>query len=158
MIFAAQCKDALQHTSSAERTLPVFDESPWLKQVEVTLDGKPIADLSALALRLTRGTRHTLRLKPTSAESYFVGKDIALSWPDESKLGITIEPKADVAQRMGEDGVSWTIEGGTGISGLFSLYAKEVAEAGLKVPLALGVQLSTDLHDEAVLKLGRASL
>ncbi|MGO0693857.1 Ig-like domain-containing protein [Pseudomonas guariconensis] len=155
VIFAAQCKDALQHTSSAERTLPVFDESPWLKQVEVTLDGKPIADLSALALRLTRGTRHTLTLKPTSAESYFVGKDIALSWPDESKLGITLEPKADVAQRMGEDGVSWTIEGGTGISGLFSLYAKEVAEAGLKVPLSLlGVQLSTDLHDEAVLKLG----
>lgn len=157
VVFTAQCEDALQQTSSAERTLPVFDESPWLKQVELTLDGKPVADLTALALRLTRGTRHTLTLKPTSAESYFVGKDIALSWPEEPKLGITLEPKADVAQTMGAAGINWTIQGGTGISGQFTLHAREVADAGLQVPLSLeGMQLSANLADEAELKVAAA--
>lgn len=154
VVFTAQCKDALQQTSSDERTLPVFDESPWLKQVEVTLDDEPIADLTSLALRLTRGARHTLTLKPTSPESYFVGKDIALNWPESPALGITLEPAADVSRTLELAGMSWTIEGGAGESGLFTLRVKEVAAEGLKVPLSLlGVQLSADLNDEAALKL-----
>ncbi|MDR0211746.1 MAG: hypothetical protein LBJ33_21640 [Pseudomonas putida] len=156
--FTASCKDALEHTSSVEYTCPVFDESPWLEQIEATLDGEPITDLKAMALRLTRGVSYTLVLKPKSAGSYFVDKDIALVWPnDEQRLGITLEPAAGVARTMAPSGLSWTITGGADTSGLFTLHAEETADAGLKVPLSLpGVQLSANLADEAELKVAAA--
>ncbi|MBF8753802.1 Ig-like domain-containing protein [Pseudomonas guariconensis] len=157
MVFTAQCKDALQQTSSDERTLPVFEESPWLKQVVVTLDDEPIADLTALAVRLTRGARHTLTLKPTSPESYFVGKDIALSWSESPDLGIILDPPAGDSRTLEPAGMSWTIEGGAAESGLFTLRVAEVADEGLKVPLSLkGIQLSANLADEAELKVAAA--
>ncbi|MFV3381377.1 hypothetical protein [Pseudomonas sp. NY15354] len=158
VVFTASCKDALQHASSVEHTCPVFDESPWLDQVEVVLDGKPITDLKAMALRLTRGVSYTLVIKPKSADSYFVGKDIALSWPEgKPLLGITLEPNVGVPQTMDMAGISWTITGGADTSGSFTLHAEEAADAGLKVPLSLlGAQLSANLADEAELKVAVA--
>ena len=158
VVFTASCQDALQHASNVEYTCPVFDESPWFEQIEATLDGKPIADLKTMALRLTRGVSYTLVLKPKTADSYFVGKDIALSWPDdEPLLGVTLEPAADVARTMDLSGLSWTITGGADTSGRFTLHAEETADAGLKVPLSLpGLQLSANLTDEAELKVAAA--
>ncbi|ANY86815.1 hypothetical protein [Pseudomonas putida] len=158
VVFTASCQDALQHPSSVAYTCPVFDESPWLEQIEATLDGKPIADLKTMALRLTRGVSHTLVLKANTADSYFVGKDIALSWPEgKPLLGITLEPNVGVPQTMDMIGISWTITGGADTSGSFTLHAEETADAGLKVPLSLpGVQLSANLADEAELKVAAA--
>ncbi|WP_409287571.1 hypothetical protein [Pseudomonas guariconensis] len=157
VVFTASCQDALQHASSVAYTCPVFDESPWLEQIEATLDGKPIVDLK-MALRLTRGVSHTLVLKPKTADSYFVGKDIALSWPEGNPLlGITVEPNVGVPQTMDTVGISWTVTGGADTSGTFTLHAEETADAGLKVPLSLpGVQLSANLTDEAELEVAMA--
>jgi|GEM_PF-1738996 len=154
-VFTATCRDALQQGSHSDCTLPVFATSPWPGELAVTLDGKPITDVSELALRLTRKSSHTLMLKPKRPDSYFIGKAIALNWPAglSPQLGISFTPGAGVAQTMGAAGISWTIQGGSA-SGLFTVQAEEVAEGGLPVPFSLkGVQMSADLADEAQLSV-----
>jgi len=153
--FTAVCTDALAQQSERTTAFRVFADSPWLDELEVLFDGQPVTDPDALTLRLTRDARHRLQIKPKSPDSYFINKEIVLNWPagGAPALGIEFYPGPDMRQVMPLEGLEWFIVGG-GESGIFTLALQEVGASALPVPLSLkGVQLSSDLADEAELKV-----
>ncbi|WP_412460120.1 hypothetical protein ACK2SD_14460 [Pseudomonas sp. SC11] len=148
-VFKAVYEDELKQVSEQVQKLPVFAVSPWGAELEVLVEGKPVADFEKIALLLTRQTEVNLTLKPKKADSFFVGKPILLRWPNgKPERGITFTPTA--AQTMTPEGISWTLKGGTD-SGTFVL---ETATDDLSAPFSLkGAQLSAELGDEVELSL-----
>ncbi|MDV9032666.1 hypothetical protein Q7C30_011230 [Pseudomonas sp. RAC1] len=153
-VFKAVYEDELKQVSEQVQKLPVFAVSPWGAELEVLFEGKPVTDFEKIGLLLTRQTEVNLTLKPKKTDSFFIGKPILLRWPNgKPERGITFTPTA--AQTMTEQGISWTLKGGTD-SGTFVL---ETATDDLSAPFSLkGVQLSAELGDEAELKLQGAAV
>ena len=153
--FTAACTDGLAQASERHVAFRVFADSPWADELEVLFDGKAVTDPRGLVMRLTRGSSHTLQVKPKREDSYFIDKSVVLDWPQGVAPSLDIEfyPGADVPQVVPPEGVKWDIVGG-GTSGEFTLALRETGPGALPVPFSLkGVQLSASLADEAELKV-----
>lgn len=155
--IAATCKDGFQLDSKQQRSVPVFAGSPWWEELHITLDDRETQWSSPMFnLALFRGRAHTLTLKPKRADSYFIGRDLVLRWPEgtAAKLGITF-PTAPV--HMTERGATWIINGGKDASGEFVLeLADTPSEEGVVLPIPLsltGGQVCANLAVEADLKV-----
>lgn len=147
--FTVSCVDEFELASEAKLMLPVYLKTPWLEELDVLLDGEPVTEFEQVGVILTRGTEHTLTLKPKRADSFFIGQGCALRWPEGGEqLGIRYAPTDE--RKMDEQGLSWSLHGGN-TSGFFDIQA---VLAGLQVPLVLkGMQWSANLSDEAELQL-----
>lgn len=154
VIFHAYCVDELGVTSEKkELKVPAFAGDAWPDQLKVEFcdeKGVPI-DPTVLGVRLTRGGKFTLTVKP-DAGSFYVDQPIKLVWPDNrAQLGIELVPSSDEPEHgrpLPEAGLSWNLRGGDE-SGQFSLM---VEVAVLPMPFLLkGVQMSANLVFEAEL-------
>ncbi|QXH44399.1 hypothetical protein KSS93_16045 [Pseudomonas xanthosomatis] len=148
--FTVACVDELGQRSQQVLNFPVFEETPWLEELEVLLDGRPLAGLEGSPLiNLFAGT-HDLLLRPRRPDSYFDGKPIRLQWPDDgaAQRGISFTPTTE--QSMTAGGIHWTLQSGSEC-GDFLL---EAVQASLGTPLSLaGAQLSTQIADHVELRL-----
>ncbi|MFK3775014.1 hypothetical protein [Pseudomonas sp. NPDC089406] len=148
--FTVACVDELGQHSQQVLGFPVFEKAPWLEELEVWFDGKPVSELDEAALHLKMAGSHTLMLKPRRADNYFDGKPIKLQWPDGSaaQLGVSFTPVSE--QTMTSQGISWTLQGGDS-RGRFDL---ALVQARLAMPLTLhGTQMSANLREETELLL-----
>lgn len=142
--FTAACVDELGQRSQQVLNFPVLEDVPWLEELEVLLDGRPLAELEGPPLINLFGDTHDLLLRPRRSDSYFDGKPIKLQWPDDGapQRGISFTPTTE--QTMTAQGIHWTLQSG-GECGNFLL---EAVQAGLVTPLSLaGAQLSTQIAD-----------
>ncbi|WP_252089576.1 hypothetical protein [Pseudomonas sp. MWU13-3659] len=161
VIFHAYCVDELGESSEKkELKIPAFASNAWPDELKVELrdeQGEPI-DPTVLGVRLTRGGKFTLFVKP-DAGSFFVDQPIKLVWPEGgAQLGIELvsppgEP--ELGRPLPEAGLSWNLRGG-GESGQFSLLV-EIAALPMPFPLS-GVQMSANLIDEVDVTIDGAAL
>lgn len=148
--FTAACVDELGQGSQRVLNFPVFEEAPWLEELEVLLDGRPLAELEGPPVINLFADTHDLLLRPRRSDSYFNGKPIKLQWPDDGapQRGISFTPTTE--QTMTAQGIRWTLQSGSEC-GNFLL---EAVQAGLGTPLSLaGAQLSTQIEDHVELRL-----
>ncbi|MCG8294783.1 hypothetical protein [Pseudomonas entomophila] len=159
--FQAYCVDELGVTSrEIEKKITAFADNAWPDELKVELrdeKGEPI-DPTVLGVRLTRGGKFTLFVKP-DAGSFFVDQPIKLVWPEGgAQLGVELvsppgEPEH--GRPLPEAGLSWDMRGG-GESGQFSLLV-EIAESPMPF-LLKGVQMSANLIDEVDVTVDGAAL